>query len=82
MKLFQVEKIVHRFVCYGRSRFVRKAALSVLRELKTSNVWKDYFILMDVLEEPQVNLADTKVVVGRHHFLEPKAGETLCRYYM
>uniref|UniRef100_A0A1I7VWS4 SpoU_methylase domain-containing protein n=1 Tax=Loa loa TaxID=7209 RepID=A0A1I7VWS4_LOALO len=54
----RVEKIVHRFMCYGQSRFVRKAALSALHELKTNAVWKDYFIVMDVLEEPQFHLVE------------------------
>ncbi|OZC10824.1 hypothetical protein X798_02247 [Onchocerca flexuosa] len=45
------EKIVHRFICYGRGQFVRNAALSALLELKTSTIWKDYFTLMDILEE-------------------------------
>uniref|UniRef100_A0A915PFS3 tRNA/rRNA methyltransferase SpoU type domain-containing protein n=1 Tax=Setaria digitata TaxID=48799 RepID=A0A915PFS3_9BILA len=52
----KIEKIVHRFICYGHSRFIRKAALSALHELKSKNIWKDYFTLMNVLEEPQFHL--------------------------
>ncbi|KAK6109641.1 SpoU rRNA Methylase family protein [Brugia pahangi] len=54
----RIEKIIHRFICYGQSQFVRKAALCALQEMKTGTVWKDYFILMDVLQESQFHLVE------------------------